>query len=325
VNKYIVITTINSVTESIKAFGEHKDWQTILVGDKKSVAITDVERREFLSVEKQTSFDFEFMQLCPFNHYARKNIGYLYAISKGADVIYDTDDDNKPLENWVTPVFDAEKVVSVNSTIVNIYRIFTDKHVWPRGYPLAKVLADEKPVLKSVSAKIGVWQGLANGEPDVDAIYRLIVGNKVTFDSHAPVAVEKGVYCPFNSQNTFWNKKAFPLLYLPVTVSFRYTDILRGFVAQRILWEHDMLLGFTEATVYQDRNIHNLMKDFEQEISMYVGFDKLLDVFARFKTTGEMSTDLIAVYSLLAEAEIVAENEIPVVQAWVRDLEKICA
>ena len=324
-NKYIVITTINSVTESIKAFGEHEDWQMILVGDKKSIAIADAERRVFLSVEKQLSFDFELSKLCPFNHYARKNIGYLYAIFSGADVIYDTDDDNRPLENWSMPAFDADKVVSANSNVVNIYRVFTDKHVWPRGYPLAEVLADKEPVLKSVSAKIGVWQGLANGEPDVDAIYRLIVGDKITFDSHAPVAVEKGVYCPFNSQNTFWNKKAFPLLYLPVTVSFRYTDILRGFVAQRILWEYDMLLGFTEATVYQDRNLHNLMKDFEQEISMYVGFEKLLDVFAAFKTTGEMASDLVAVYGLLSKAGIVAEAELPVVQAWVRDLEKICA
>ena len=30
----------------------------------------------------------------PWNHFSRKNIGYLYAIQQGARVIYDTDDDN---------------------------------------------------------------------------------------------------------------------------------------------------------------------------------------------------------------------------------------
>ena len=36
-------------------------------------------------------------QLIPWNHFGRKNVGFLYAIAHGAHVIYDTDDDNIPL------------------------------------------------------------------------------------------------------------------------------------------------------------------------------------------------------------------------------------
>ncbi|ETN70754.1 hypothetical protein NECAME_14556 [Necator americanus] len=39
---------------------------------------------------------YRIMGSLPYNSYARKNIGYLYAISNGAEWIYDTDDDNKP-------------------------------------------------------------------------------------------------------------------------------------------------------------------------------------------------------------------------------------
>lgn len=33
----------------------------------------------------------------PYKSYTRKMIGYLYAISQGAEWIYDTDDDNRPI------------------------------------------------------------------------------------------------------------------------------------------------------------------------------------------------------------------------------------
>ena len=37
-----------------------------------------------------------FVRKLPYKSYTRKMIGYLYAISHGAEWIYDTDDDNRP-------------------------------------------------------------------------------------------------------------------------------------------------------------------------------------------------------------------------------------
>lgn len=48
------------------------------------------------------------------------------------------------------------------------------------------------------------------------------------------------------------------------------TDIWRSFVAQRIAWENDWAILFHEATVWQERNEHNLMKDFTDEVSGYL-------------------------------------------------------
>ena len=43
------------------------------------------------------------------------------------------------------------------------------------------------------------------------------------------------------------------------------TDIWRSFVAQRIAWANGWAILFHEPTVWQDRNEHNLMRDFRDE------------------------------------------------------------
>src|ERR1700691_4694073 len=83
-----------------------------------------------------------------------------------------------------------------------------------------------------------------------------------------PIAL-LGACCPFNSQNTTWFKEAFPLLYLPYYCSFRMTDIWRSFVAQRIAWTCGWPVLFHQSTMRQERNDHNLMNDFRDEISGY--------------------------------------------------------
>ena len=54
-------------------------------------------------------------------------------------------------------------------------------------------------------------------------------------------------------------------MYLPAFVSFRFTDILRGYVAQRIMWDYGLRLGFLPPNVFQKRNEHDLMADFRMK------------------------------------------------------------
>src|SRR5205807_7157091 len=114
-----------------------------------------------------------------------------------------------------------------------------------------------------------IQQGLSDENPDVDAIYRMANPLPVLFDKANSVSLGKNSWCPFNSQNTTWFKEAFPLLYLPSYCSFRMTDIWRSFVAQRIAWTCGWSILFHQSTVRQDRNDHNLMTDFKDEISGY--------------------------------------------------------
>lgn len=326
-NNFIVITTINHPTKAVIDFSKLKNHQLIIVADQKTPIDWYLDNVHILSVGEQKKLDFQLVSLLPDNHYSRKNIGYLYAIRSGADLIIDTDDDNLPKEDWIVPKFQGlYNISSPNLGFVNIYKFFTDSHIWPRGFPLDKVTMDSS-ILKSSQitqrqVNIGVWQGLADGDPDVDAIYRLTLNKPCYFSEREPIALDKGTICPFNSQNTAFYKDLFPLLYLPSFVTFRYTDILRGLIAQPILWQAGYCLGFTHATVFQERNFHDYMKDFESEIPCYLHPYKVIDtVCPSISSSFSISDNLHNAYSALCKEGIVNSNEVKLLDLWLKDLD----
>lgn len=329
-NKYIVITSINKLTEGVKQFAEHEDWQVILVGDKKSPHIEENPHPKvtYLSIETQSKLGFNLFQNLPFNHYSRKNLGYLFAIKNGATLIADTDDDNIPYPIWGKDIeFEVKNFEMITGhKFLNVYRLFTNKFIWPRGFPLARI-KDQRSIITKAHApneQVAIWQGLADRDPDVDAIFRLLFDDGTVFDERDPVLLGEGVYCPFNSQNTFWFPIAFPFLYLPVYVTFRFTDILRGYIAQRYLHVSKLRLAFTQATVFQDRNEHNLMKDFKDEIPCYLQTEELVRILDETNFDPDDCNALSIIYQALFKHQIVTEDELTLVKAWTDDLEKLC-
>lgn len=271
--KAVVITSIFEPTEAISKFAALKDHSLIVAGDRKSPQGWQAPGVTFLSIEEQISSGGELARLMPENVYTRKNFGYIRAIQEGAKVIVDTDDDNIPYDDWAMPEFTGEfDYLADDLGMVNIYQLYSQQKIWPRGLELKLINTDFDFAgkIKPQQTKVGIWQGLADKDPDVDAIYRLTSDEECIFDKRAPVVLGQGTLCPYNSQNTAIIQELFPLLYLPFTTSFRFTDILRGWVAQPIMWQHGYKLGFTQATVYQERNPHDYLADFESEVPMYL-------------------------------------------------------
>ena len=325
--QFLVVTSIHPPTEAVLAYADRPDWRVVLVGDRKGpVAVSD-RRIDFLDLERQKSLGFEYAAQCPENHYARKNVGYLYALSCGAEIIAETDDDNFPLPGWGREIDFSLPAVRTFATTryFNVYREFTDVEVWPRGFPLREVVASrtEPARVSRQPAKIAVWQELADDDPDVDAIYRLTRGGEVRFHPAERLVLERGTYCPFNSQNTFWCRAAFAALFLPGTVSMRYCDILRGYVAQRLFWQQDLRLGFGPATVRQLRNQHDLMRDFADEVTMYREIESVVNVLESREPAGTMGTGLVELYETLAGARLVPAEEVVAVKAWQSDLRRL--
>ena len=78
----------------------------------------------FLSHEDQLRMNSSFVNRLPWNSFARKNVGYLYAIAQGAKVIFDFDDDNI-LKFWIEgaspdPVLDIDSFNKYGSEGKNI-------------------------------------------------------------------------------------------------------------------------------------------------------------------------------------------------------------
>jgi len=304
-----------------------QEWGFLVIGDTKSPADFNLRGARFMSVESQLKTGFQYAGLAPVRHYARKNIGYLVAMREGAQTIVETDDDNFPSPPfWHPGSTDQRAHVVSQPGWTNVYRYFTDVPIWPRGYPLDLVHAAVPPRadLPVRYVHCPVQQGLVNENPDVDAIYRLVLPLPQNFRREPAVALTGGAWCPFNSQNTVWHRDAFPLLYLPAHCSFRMTDIWRSFVVQRILAANGLGLLFTSASAVQERNEHNLMSDFAAEVPGYNHNRALMACLEKLPLTADprqIGENLLACYRALVQLGLFPEDELPLVRAWLSDLE----
>ena len=323
-NKTIVITSIFEPTEAVVSFSKLSDYHLIVVGDKKTPKNWHCDNVEYISVARQETLPYQLSKILPFNHYCRKMLGYLVAIEQKTDYIIDTDDDNYPKENWGFPIFESEfDIIDGPEGFVNIYQYYTKQKIWPRGLPLNLINTDfqiEKFTSRQ-NCNVGVWQGLADEDPDVDAIYRLTDNTPCYFDDKPPIVLNLGKVCPFNTQNTIIRKELFPLLYLPTYVTFRFTDILRGLVAQPIMWLYGYRLGFINATVIQKRNLHNSMDDFTSEIPMYKHCNEIVDLITTvISADNAVEVNLLNAYKVLLENSIVCEKEMITLKSWLADI-----
>lgn len=318
----IVITSIQRPTAQVHAFLKHSAWRTVFVADRKTPMFEPPDNLECLSAAEQQRCPWDIAKLLPWNHYARKNLGYLKAVHDGAGFIFDTDDDNAPIEPW-TPRPPTEGLVASAGSPkwVNVYAHFGARQAWPRGYPLEHIGRCAAPATGPFNGgNVMVWQGMVDGDSDVDAIYRLTRPDPVEFHAAPALVLHAGSYCPFNSQNTLWNREAFPYLYLPATVTFRFTDILRGLVAQRCFWAHGWRLGFQQVTAHQARNPHNLMADFKDEIPCYLEASRVADLLDGLALGGNAADNLRDCYRALADRDLVAAPELPLLEAWLEAL-----
>jgi hypothetical protein len=324
----IVITTINYPTRGVADIsrGASKlDARFVLIGDQKSPADFQQEGALYLDLDAQRKSGFRYAELAPARHYARKNIGYLALIRDGVSVLLETDDDNIPCAEFWTPRKSTVPARLVTTPDwVNVYAYYASGVVWPRGFPLDRI--NQPPPAWSELASEEVYcpiqQGLADENPDVDAIYRLVLPLPMNFRQEAPVAL-RGAWCPFNSQNTTWYREAFPLLYLPYYCSFRMTDIWRSFVAQRIAYLNAWGILFHSATVIQERNEHDLLRDFEEEVPGYLNNDRIRQALEEIDLRSgpeHVAAAMRAAYERLVALNFIGPQELPLLDAWLEDL-----
>jgi hypothetical protein len=331
--KSLIITSIaNDKHPVLKQFAEEcktNNTTFIVIGDTKSPKEFDLNGCDFWSVDKQLTLPYELAKALPTKHYSRKNLGYLIAIQNGTTELVETDDDNIPRkEFWNNKSVEVPSYHFENKGWVNVYHYFTKNKIWPRGFPLEE-LQNKQTDLSTLTNKpvyCPIQQGLADENPDVDAVYRLTYPLPLNFEIKNKLALGKNAWSPFNSQNTYWFKEAFPLLYLPSYCSFRMTDIWRSYVAQRISWECGWAVLYHEPTVWQERNDHNLMKDFEDEISGYTNnfnICKELQNLPLKSGKENMFDNLISCYQKLIDIAVIGKEEMPLLKAWINDLKKV--
>ena len=333
VKKTLIITSIaddkHPILSQFAKECKERNVDYIVIGDTKSPSEFKMDGCDYWSIDRQLTLPFELAKITPTRHYSRKNLGYLLAIKNGAEELVETDDDNIPrAEFWTEKSREVKSYAFENAGWVNVYHYFTKNMIWPRGFPLEELQNKQIDLstLKNIPVNCPIQQGLADENPDVDAVYRLTYPLPMNFEIKERLALGKNAWSPFNSQNTHWFKEAFALMYLPSYCSFRMTDIWRSYVAQRISWECGWSILYHEPTVWQERNAHNLMKDFEDEIPGYsnnLNICKELQALNLKPGKDNISENLITCYQKLIDINVIGKEEMTLLKAWISDLSNL--
>ena len=337
---WAVVTTIYKASDSVRHVARDPVWCLVIVGDKNAPSKADYmadigavtgKTVLFLSPADQERIFPLLSRVIPWNDMSRKNIGYMYAIKHGAKLIWDFDDDNMnllpgnimdtlskyraPCSTFLFHIFNPYYYFAVNET-----------YTWPRGQPLEHIrnpATKPKLCFFTFERRIGVIQSLANIEPDVDAIYRFTRNTPFNFgatpSSHTPVVVPPNAYSPFNAQATLWTKDAFLYLPLPMSVTYRVADIWRSYIAQYFFHQQSLSLVFVPPYIDQHRNVHDYLKDFNDEIDLYQKSDKLLAWMSK-----DIQTDsLLVLYKEMYERGYLEEKDLPFISAWIKTFEEV--
>jgi hypothetical protein len=340
-DKWIVVTSINAPTDQIKYLANIDQFQLLVVGDKKTNQSWHWKNVIFLNIENQKKLEYKIFKTTPFNSYTRKNIGYMYAIQNGAKFIYDTDDDNRPIVNlneyFNFNAYDYGLMIDTNdkklssTRVLNPYAHFGQPLIWPRGYPLSEIHKIHYNNYICGRRKTSfVQQGVVNGDPDCDAIFRLTKTMNykkidLKFDETSPsLQYPVGKMSPYNSQNTLFTYEAFWSLYLPQSVTFRLTDIWRSYWAQRLMWLLNGTVTFNGPNAYQLRNSHSYLNDYYEEKEMYLKTENLIKFLFEWQCNKEKFYDCVLNLSKeMAKRDFWSYDEVVSIKYWLQDLDHI--
>lgn len=310
----------------------------------------------------------------PWRHFGRKNLGYLLAVERRACSVWDFDDDNillvpsllAAVQKALTPLLrpsgefspPSEPVLmgvrprgdlppSFPFRVTNPYLTLSPtRFMWPRGYPVQLVFdghtgaSPNTPELvrmaASASEHVAVIQASADGNPDVDALFRLTAPHGPTrfVGSLSMVVLVPGVVSPYNAQATVQRPRGYWAQYLPITVHGRVSDIWRSYIAQAVFGLCGLHVGFAQAWVRHDRSDHSILGDHKAEAPLYELAAPLLAHLVVWQSRARERCEAAAMtrhgctaggllehlYVDLYEHAVVGNADVHGVQAWLRAL-----
>lgn len=273
--KCIVTTTVNKPTKATLEYCKFKDWTFLIVGDTKTphedyYTLEKNNNVIYLSPEIQEKKYKSLSDIIGWKTIQRRNIGFVEAYNMGAEIIATVDDDNIPYSDWGVNVH-VNKTVNIDLFDPKDHDVFDplsvtrSNHVWHRGFPIEYLQKRHNVEYKGkVSRNVLIQADLWDGDPDIDAIARLTFKPIVKY-SEITLPYGSSYMSPFNSQNTFISRNV--LKYYSVWPHVgRMDDIWASYYYQS---KFPNSIIYNKASVYQERNIQDLITNLEKEIIGY--------------------------------------------------------
>jgi hypothetical protein len=313
------------------------DMQFFVIGDEQTPdgevrqLLRSVGSAEYYSVEDQRRLGYESCELLNWRHPGRRSIGFLEAVRAGADIVVTADDDNIALdekyfehfEKLVGSSFNGLEASASGGWVDAAY--FLQPSVHHRGFPHQLWHPFEPPAIGSVTgARIGVAAGLWLGDPDIDAVTRIV--DRPTAMTASPIAdagfvVNPSCYSPFNSQNTAFIRDLLPVM-LMLTPYGRFDDIWCSYLAERVMRNHNWVVHYGKPYVWQERSYHLLVRDLSVELEgmeATLRFTKTLDEMELPGTS--IVDDVACMFESLADTEFSRVSKLGM--AWVHDVKRV--
>lgn len=336
-----MVSVLDYPGDAVRSLARIRNWQVLAIGTSKTPPDWALKGAIFLSVEQQAQLGFRILDYLPYNSYVRKTVGYLFAIQHGAKKIFDADDRGEVIDNDIGKHFDVELVgesarqevilqyshENPNRTVVNPYIHFGQRSVWPRGLPLENVgkIGHEEFYTEVFGGKQFIQQGISNGLPDIDSVFYftrkpILEAFDIRFDERAPkVALPQGIMVPTNSFNTIYHSSAFWGLMLPVSVSSMASDVIRGYWAQRLLWEIGGYVVVYPPTIHRYDTIEGY--PFSEEKDLHVNVGKLIKFLISWRSGKHRLFEKILELSFaMVEEGFWTQRDLQMTEAWLQDL-----
>jgi hypothetical protein len=285
----IVVTTIfepnfiDGYVANLRRFGR-ENVDIIVIIDRKTPASVAERCAHYglicPTLAEQETFLARFPALgprIPYDSDNRRNVGFLMALDRGAELLISIDDDNYVLDDVdfvgehlaAGTTIDCPEAVSDDGwiNICSLLDSSTKDDIFPRGFPYfarrkSRTISDETTLPAPVAINVGLWLS----DPDVDAM------------------------TPINTQNTAIVREAIPAYYY-VRMGFslgglridRYGDILSGYLIQKCVKTRGDAIRIGSPIADHRRTPHNLFKDLYHELAGMVLLEDLLPWFVELQ------------------------------------------
>jgi hypothetical protein len=309
----IVVTTIfeplflDGYVANLRRFGR-EDVDIIVIIDRKTQASVAERCAHYgllcPALDEQEAFLARFPSLAPripYDSDNRRNVGFLMALDRGAELLISIDDDNYCLDDvdFVGEHLAAGTTVATPQTecddgwlnICSLLDSSTKDEIFPRGFPYfarrhVRTVAEETAAPARVAINVGLWLS----DPDVDAMTRLVQAPHIASAKNRSLRLGRDTWTPINTQNTAVIRDAVAAYYY-VRMGFslgglridRYGDILSGYLIQKCVKTRGDAIRIGSPIADHRRTPHNLFKDLYHELAGMVLLDDLLPWFTELK------------------------------------------
>ena len=341
-DKWIVMNAYNPPFQSLfNLLTILEDWKIVVISinnkiDKKWKELDYSNKLVYISLKEQMKLGYHISKYLYLNSYARKNIGYLYAIQHGAKEIFEIDEDIVISDlnsfNFNISIYNVYFATRNDSRMINPYIHFGERNIWPRGFRLNDIGHQHHNKFHAVIGRNLlltplIYQGLINGVPDTDSIFQKIMPSfEFKFSFAEPFIYFPGNFVPINSKNTKYLYEIFPFLALFSTISEDLSDIFRGYILQYFAWRHNGFVVFHSSNNYRLKNNLSKSSNFNEEKNLFYNLDKFLFILnANIISNSKINEvdKLCNIIENLINFGFLGEKDLKIYKAYIEDLSNI--